>query len=248
LAGRRTYVFIGIIVGVAIVIGVVFGTSVFRSSAPPSITSGVGKTDAVEPRIYPPDSEPYGLTYANWSAKWWQWYLSMPVETNPVNDATGKNCANNQDGPVWFLAGTSGGKVVRECEMPSGKAIFFPIINGACNAVQDNVRTEEEFRNCIIPFVDQVNHVEATIDGVKLQGLQGYRVLSPLFNVTFAKGNPVGAPEGTIATMSDGWWIFLEPLPEGRHEINFKGIQGTPAEGGGSGFAVDVTYHINIQS
>ncbi|MFL6522138.1 MAG: hypothetical protein ACJ71B_01520, partial [Nitrososphaera sp.] len=62
MAWRRTYVFIGIIVGVAIVIGVVFGTSVFRSSAPPSITSGVGKTDAVEPRIYPPDSEPYGLT------------------------------------------------------------------------------------------------------------------------------------------------------------------------------------------
>jgi hypothetical protein len=63
--------------------------------------------------------------------------------------------------------------------------------------------------------MDKVNHVEATIDGVKLQGLQEYRVLSPLFNTTFAKDNPIGAPEGTIATVSDGWWILLEPLPEG---------------------------------
>jgi hypothetical protein len=61
----------------------------------------------------------------------------------------------------------------------------------------------------------QGNHVEATIDGVKLQGLQEYRVLSPLFNTTFAKDNPAGAPEGTIATVSYGWWILLEPLPEG---------------------------------
>jgi hypothetical protein len=247
LTARRTYVFIAIIVGVAIVIGVIFGASVFRPP-PPSATSDVEKTEAIEPRIYPPDSEPYGLTYADWSAKWWQWLLSMPVETSPVNDETGKNCANNQDGPVWFLAGTSGGKLVRECEIPAGKAILLPIINGQCNAVQDNVRTEEEFRNCIIPFVDQVNHVEATIDGVKLQGLQQYRVLSPLFNATYAKDNPYGTPQGTIATMSDGWWIMLEPLSEGRHEISFKGIQGTPAEGGGSGFAVDVTYHINIRS
>lgn len=138
--------------------------------------------------------------------------------------------------------------MVRECEIPAGRAIFFPIINGECNAVLDNVRTEEEFRNCIIPFMDQVNHVEVTIDGVKLQALQEYRVLSPLFNATYAKGNPFGVPEGTIATMSDGWWIMLEPLPEGRHEINFKGVQGTPAEGSGSGFAVDVTYNLYVKA
>jgi hypothetical protein len=170
LAARRTYVFIGIIVGVAIIIGVVFGAGVFRR--PPSAISDVEKPEAVEPRIYPPDSEPYGLTYADWSARWWQWVMSMSETDNPLTDDTGKSCANNQSGPVWFLVGTSGGKVVRECGIPAGKAIFFPIINGECNAVLDNVRTEEEFRNCIIPFVDQVNHVEATIDEVKLQGPQ----------------------------------------------------------------------------
>lgn len=108
LAPRRTFVFIAIIVGVVIVIGVVFETSILRPT--PSTTSDVEKTEAIEPRIYPPDSEPYGLTYADWSARWWQWVSSIVETDSPLNDDTGKNCGNNQSGPVWFLAGTSGGK------------------------------------------------------------------------------------------------------------------------------------------
>src|SRR5215213_9512026 len=67
------------------------------------------------PAVFPPDAKPYGLTYGEWTAKWWQWAYSMPEADNPMVDNTGNNCAHNQSGPVWFVAGTGGGAVTREC-------------------------------------------------------------------------------------------------------------------------------------
>ena len=70
-------------------------------------------SDVENSLIFSRDSDPYGVSDADWTAKWWQWVLSLPVEINPVKDLTGKNCATNQNGPVWFLAGTVGGVVSR---------------------------------------------------------------------------------------------------------------------------------------
>ena len=75
------------------------------------------------------DSKPYGLTYGEWTAKWWQWGYSIPKDINPAYDDTGKNCAQKQNGPVWFLAGTYGHAVNRGWDIPAGKAILFPILN-----------------------------------------------------------------------------------------------------------------------
>lgn len=39
---------------------------------------------------------------------WVQWALALPWSTGPINDATGASCAMGQQGPVWYLAGTTG--------------------------------------------------------------------------------------------------------------------------------------------
>jgi hypothetical protein len=46
----------------------------------------------------------YGNTYGEWSARWWQWLLSIPMATNPNLDTTGANCAQKQAGPVFFFS------------------------------------------------------------------------------------------------------------------------------------------------
>jgi hypothetical protein len=82
------------------------------------------------PRVAPISSKPGGQTYGRWAAEWWQWALGVPAATNPLLDATGEHCAQRQVDNVWFLAGTVGlDPVVRECTIPEGKALFFPLIN-----------------------------------------------------------------------------------------------------------------------
>ena len=63
------------------------------------------------------------------ATSWWQWALETPASENPLTDTTGQFAAVNQSGRVWFLAGNLGGTTVRTITVPSGKALFFPIVN-----------------------------------------------------------------------------------------------------------------------
>ena len=53
--------------------------------------------------VFEAGSSPFNITYADWTVKWWQWAYSIPQNINHVHDDTGKHCAINQNGSVWFL-------------------------------------------------------------------------------------------------------------------------------------------------
>ena len=109
-------------------------------------------------KIVPIKSHPFGNTYGEWAAKWWQWALGTPARINPLFDATGEFCDAGQKGPVWFLASTLGysggeyGPVERDCTVPFGKSLFFPIINAGYFAFLNDdpeYRTEEFVRSMV---------------------------------------------------------------------------------------------------
>lgn len=204
-------------------------------------------TSAINPGVYPPGSAPYNLTYGQWSAKWWQWALSLPQDINPLIDQTGEHCAQgqNQTSPVWFLAGTAGGSVERTCTIPEGKAILFPVLNSV-NVKTDPSETEGDLRATSKQEMDNPAILEASIDGIPLQELQNYRAESPpLFNITLPEGNIFGVPEMSSEAVSDGYWVMLQPLPVGDHNLNFQGA-GRPALTGPGGLVTDVTYGLTI--
>src|SRR4051794_17919418 len=66
------------------------------------------------------------------TAQWWRWVLSIPSEDNPLLDTTGEKCQEGDMGDVFFLVGTTGGSVERECTISEGQDILFPITNIFC--------------------------------------------------------------------------------------------------------------------
>jgi hypothetical protein len=128
-----------------------------------------------------------GATIGDWSAKWWQWALQIPAGSNPLLDQTGANCGQGQKGPVWFLAGTFypiNYPVTRNCNIPRGKSIFFPIANYVWvqTYLDDPNNTETDYRQCVsgLPprpdmFCDNgitpvAGGLEATLEEDKLNG------------------------------------------------------------------------------
>src|SRR5919108_480383 len=72
--------------------------------------------------VFPPDSEPYGFTLGEWTAKSWQRVFSMPSASDGEQDEgdAGNSCAINQGGPVWHLGGSGeGGVQKRVCTIPA---------------------------------------------------------------------------------------------------------------------------------
>jgi hypothetical protein len=59
---------------------------------------------SADPGILPPFSHPFGQSYGNWSAQWWQWNYSLPTDQHPLFDTA--DCGSGQAGHVWYLGGT----------------------------------------------------------------------------------------------------------------------------------------------
>jgi hypothetical protein len=212
-----------------------------------SVVKSVG-ADNINPQVFSIDSKPYGMTYGQWTAKWFQWLMSIPLADNPAADDTGKNCGQKQEGPVWFLPGTAGGKAERTCAIPAQKAILFPIISAEYSYKEyPNLKTESELRKGVVLNQDKVTSLEASVDGMQLKDLRKYRVQSPLFDATFPKNNLFGVSAGPTQAVADGFWILLQPLSPGKHDIHFKGAEVDFTSTGTNSFATDVTYHLNVK-
>jgi hypothetical protein len=190
--------------------------------------------------LYALDSKPFGRTYSEWTARWWQWVLSIAKTENPLFDDTGRNSANSQSGPVWFLAGTLKGPAQRSCIIPADKAILFPVINFEASVAEGDGTTEEELAACAEFEMDQITDIRAMISGTNVNELKQYRIQSPLFNVGLPPNNVLGLPVQTTKMVSEGYWIFLKPLGPGKYNLSSFGscLAGR--------IKIDITYRLSI--
>ncbi len=164
--------------------------------------------------IYPVQSIPFGLTYSEWTIKWWQWILSFPKSHNPACDNTGAFAAERQeDTNVFFLCQTI--ETAKQYHgvrstLPADKSIFMPIINWI--SIQVNNDTDDELLRDAIMHTDEVANMQFTIDDEPVENLRDYRVMSPFFNVVFPKDNVFNVSPGSHRCVSDGFWVFFRPL------------------------------------
>lgn len=191
--------------------------------------------------LFVPYSRPFGRTYAEWTARWWQWVLSIAKTENPLVDQNGKNCASNQSGAVWFLAGALKGSAERSCTIPTDKAILFPVINVEASVAEGDGSTEEELSARVKFEMDQITDMQAMIGGTNLDESKQYRIQSPLFNVTLPADNVLGLPAQTTKMMSEGYWLFLKPLKPGNYDLYSFGscLAGR--------IKIGITYHLTIE-
>jgi hypothetical protein len=178
----------------------------------------------IDSLVFSPESCPYGISYPEWTSKWWQWALSIPIQTNPIKDTAGEYSATNQFGPVWFLAGTVGGAVRRHCYLSSQRAILLPVlIHGGTLADAPSFKSEEELLSHARREMDIISNLEVIIDNVRIDSLRIYRVQTPVFDVVLPKENLFGGTPGATKGTSDGYWLFLKPLERGDHHIHSFG-------------------------
>lgn len=202
--------------------------------------------------VYADDPLIYGKTYSQWSAEWAEWAYAEPSATNAIKDTTGDYCDLNQDDPkVWFLAGSFGETgVVRNCTIPAGRALFYPLIEGGwidCPLPSTDSDTPEEIIRQIIAFGrDDTSLLVSTLDGFPVSSglmkageettsigrINTVRTQSPVFTVDLPENNVVGDAGCGQATypagisgrqIIDGYWVMLPPLTPGDHVLKLRG-------------------------
>jgi hypothetical protein len=146
------------------------------------------------PRVFPPNSHPFGKSYDAWAAAYLAW-----SDENP-NAAT--DCAQGQQGKVWFLPSFSTDSddlsVTVLCTVPTGTGFVVPLFLLGSDAVGT---CEQEVRDFLEPF-GGIGAFEVTIDGRRIRNLSRY---------SFA---------GEVAGQETcGYILALPPLPPGEHLV-----------------------------
>lgn len=225
------------------------------------------------PGVHPPNSKPYGLSYGEWSAKWWQWILQIPAATNPNLDATGANCAEGQSGQVWFLGGSFGtlpSPITRDCTVPAGRSLLIPALNQADGAGLLDCGGPAPFNVPCADFTfggktgldalreeakvsqDNPTSLQLSLDGVPVSDLTSYRAQSPVFSFSLTSDNVISfllAFFGLPGPEPPGTYT---PAVSDGYWVMFTPlppghhtihVEGVPAGGSGTG---GVTYYLTV--
>ena len=210
---------------------------------------------AQNPSVVPIDGTVNNLGYGEWSAKWWQWAFSLPIDNHPLYD-TGPVSAG-QTGNVWFLGGSfvssenQSGQVVsianRTITIPENKYLFFPILNSEASSLEGNGDDDASLRAIVKQYQDSAQNMTAEIDGVSIMNVSDYRAASPLSvygplpdnNIIESFGIPDTVGKSSLFD-ADGVFLMAKPLSFGQHTIHFSGD--IPA----FNFLLDTTYTINV--
>jgi len=163
-------------------------------------------------------------------ARWWIWTESFPRDRNPIDDLTGKACAQNQPADVWFLAGTHGGAVTRRCDIPARRPVYFPVLNQICSA--GDTSPEVAIDACSF----EPEEVVASLDGRQLAIEKDSS--AGIFTFDAQRDSSTGFAEGPNAAVSWGYWVGPITVPVGRHVLRFSGSD--------DGFELDVTYRLRV--
>ncbi|MBL8188431.1 MAG: hypothetical protein JNK38_10510 [Acidobacteria bacterium] len=211
-----------------------------------------------------PQVIPNGSAYQKLAADWWKWAFSFPTSINPLFDETGSQAYLGDRGNVFFLAGVYNvtGTATRTVTVPAGKPLFFPVLNSEYDNVlfrppylggpitpppQPNPLSVPELYAASADVVALTSELHATVDGCSIPGLFSYRAKSAPFSFRLPATDNIyqffGVDvSGTVApAITDGYWLFLQPLPPGNHTVNFGGTFGAPVN-----FTLDITYHITV--
>jgi hypothetical protein len=217
--------------------------------------SAKGPKDAGTP--IPPgskDAEKQG-GYPALTAEWWTWAIGIFPES-PILDETGELCGQGQKGKgkgkVWFLAGSFGGVVERDCEVPKNKTLFIPVFNTLWWTPEDGP-TAAAVRILANDNATPADlEMDVFVDGEPLADIFGYRAQSPpggsdwtvlegsLANTAF------GVSPGVRTVVADGYWVMLRPLSRGDHNVVIHAFV-PDLFGEDADFELDVTYNLTVK-
>lgn len=229
-----------------------------------SLLASNASADSGQSAAYARDELIYGKTYADWSVVWRQWADSLPANKHPLFDTA--PCNTGQSGPVFMLGGRFCAPDIndcdslpaeRVCEVPAGKAIYFPIVNSSClDAEAKNGLCLKagpsitEIRAQLATIINNTAELSVSLDNkpVNLNLKRDFRVQSQVYPSILPSGNLYEAfgetqiVAGNYLGVDDGIYVLLKPLKKGKHKLNFKGKFTDPFQ-----FDLDFTYDLTVR-
>jgi hypothetical protein len=230
-------------------------------------------TDVHAVGTFSKEDQPFDITYDDWASEYWnKWIGKTTDEATPKAGGCLLVNNDNKSEPMIMLMETAvNSPPTQDCKISSGQGILVPLWIGWCDSGSEKGATAEQLTDCakrqnlgrIISEVkvngSRVANLDVTQSVIPSSGALDYKVNS-VNNVTEFSSKPFSLVipanthkpnqvTGTWDAVSQGWWVFLEPLLAGKYTLEYN-IRVTPTGAltspGTSPHFADITYNLDV--
>jgi hypothetical protein len=213
--------------------------------------------------VFHKDELPFGKPYEDWVHDYWRWNAALSSDPDTTVVGIKENgCFINKEGPVAFLMDPAiGGQHHQKCEISSNQGILIAGWSAECDGSvkgYENV-SFKELSKCardlnlgkvtVNAWVDNKSIAQVKADDYKtIHVVNATELYTKAFNITTPENSwlTVDYP-GTYPGAVHGWFIFLKPLPVGKHTFHYVNDVRPTTLGAGNTNNADITYSLNVK-
>lgn len=130
---------------------------------------------------------------------------------------------------------------IRTVTLPSCTAVFMPIINWISILHHDG-ESDQELVEIADQRMDVIENLYLSINGTIVdRGLEKFRVRSQFFDIVLPEDNIISSQAITLRAVSDGYWLFFEPIKSGTKLTSIASCSSGQTK-------IGVTYNLLTQS
>ena len=208
---------------------------------------------------------PFGISYGDWIAKYWNWDLSIPLDPK-INDFLGlkeNGCLVHRENSTVMLADTAAGGIWNQkCTISHNAGILIPIWTGECDQGTKAFETYsfKQLLDCARGFDLGKVRGQVKVDNIPVATLDALdyktnimnnvtEVYSNQFNATIPINSHVIVERyGTFPAAAHGWFVFLKPLQPGTHTVYYQNsVEPTTLSGAGNVNSAQFTYVFDVK-
>jgi hypothetical protein len=115
------------------------------------------------------------------------------------------------------------------------------VLTGECNRSDPNLHNDQDVQRATEG--NDYGVIGATLDGLRIQNLDQYRTDSGFYNLTIPGDNIFKEKPGTYRTFTNGYFVFLQALHPGTHDLHLTASVTNPIKSQDN-YAADWTYHL----
>lgn len=215
--------------------------------------------------FYSKDEHPFGISYSDWVAKFWNWDFSIPIDsqTNILAGLKDNGCLMHKDNSMVMLVDTAAGGIWKQkCTISRTEGILIPIWTGECDQALKGFDSYsfKQLSECARAYdlgivkgqVKVDNTPVATLDAIdyKTNVMNNVtEVYTKQFNAIVPKeSHLVSERYGTFPAAAHGWFVFLKPLQPGNHVVYYQNsVEATTLSGAGNMNSGQFTYYLNVK-
>ncbi len=216
-----------------------------------TVTLAVACGAAQAQQVLAPNAPIASFSQSYLAGQFGQWGSSYPNGANPTRDDTGAFSALGDQGSYFFLgASEKQTPIVRNVTVRPDQTLFISLLS-YIDYTGPGVETEAALREEVGYALGIVSNMTLTVDGVPAlmpagySSLQAFRQSSPLFPITFIDNNIYGLPAAVLPAIVEGYFVGLQGLPAGQHQLHFTAFsEPTGPFTGLFSLAQDITYNV----